>query len=191
MDKGLNLITNEERFEQRTSLLFRIINIVFIVVLVFVIGFSIYSYRELNKLKNVENDLSTQKQSLLNNISSFTTQEQLIRDINHRYKIYKNFKDQIEDSSEINREVYARSLGTSVEIMNINFNYEIKEVEIRVKSNSEQFTRFVNNLKNEEFNNPNSIYPNLFFPSSKNEEVDQAIREYIVYIKYRPEILKK
>ena len=75
--------------------------------------------------------------------------------------------------------------------MTINFNYELKEVSIRVKANSEQFTRFVNNLKNQEFKGEGTIYPNLFFASEKNEEVDQAIREYIVYIKYRPEVIKK
>lgn len=190
MNNNLNLITTEEKFEQKTSLIFKILNIFFIVSLIAATGFSIYSFIEFNKLKQVENNLKLEKDGLLTQVASYSNQEQLIRAINHRFSIYKNFHDQIEDSSEIVREIYARALGTSVEIMNINFSYENKEVEIRVKSNSEQFTRFVNNLKNEDFKNPESRYPSLFFPSPKNEEVDQAIREYIVFIKYRPEVLK-
>lgn len=191
MDKELNLITSEEKFEQKTSLIFKILNIFFIAFLILTLGFSIYSFIQFNKLKQIEDNLKSEKDSLVSQATGYFDQEKLIRGINHRFRIYKEFHDQIEDSSEVVREIYARSVGVSVEIMNINFNYENKEVEIRIKSNSEQFTRFVNNLKNEDFKNPESKYPNLFFPSSKNEEVDQAIKEYIVFIKYRPEVLKK
>jgi len=191
MNDNLNLITSEERFEQKTSLIFRFLNIFFIVLLLVTIGFSVYSYLENNKLKAIEDNLSSQKNLLINEISSYTDDEKLLREISHRYAIYKKFSLEIEDFSEIIKEIYIRSVGTGVEIMTINFNSEEKEVSIRVKSNSEQFTRYVNNLKNLEFKGEGTLYPTLFFPSSKNEEVDQAIKEYIVYIKYKPEVLKK
>jgi len=191
MNEGLNLITNEEKFEQRTSLIFKIINISFIFFLLIVISFSIYSYNQLSKLKLIEESLRNEKKSFLNKLSAFVSEEQVLRDVIFRYKIYNNFSGQIEDVSEIIKEIYFRANGTTVEIMTINFDYDQKEISIRVKSTSDQFTRFVNNLKNTNFNNGASPYPNLFYPSSKNEEVDQAIKEYIVYIKYRPEVLKK
>lgn len=191
MDNDLNLITKEENFEQKTVLVFKILNILFGVILFVTFSFSIYSYIELNKLKVVENGLRSQKDVLSSSVANYNSQEKLLREVNHRYGIYKNFKNEIEDYSEVIREIYVRALGTSVEVININFNYDNKEIQIRVKSNSEQFTRFVNNLKNEDFKGESSVYPNLFYPSSKNEEVDQAIKEYIVYINYRPEVIKK
>jgi hypothetical protein len=191
MNDNLNLITSEEKFEQKTSVFFKALNILFILVLLVTIGFSIYSYLEFNKLKNVEDTLSSQKQQLISEVSRFSTEDKLLREIIHRYVIYKKFHLEIEDFSEIVKEVYVRSIGTGVEVMTINFSYDDKEISIRVKSSSEQFTRFVNNLKNTEFKGEGTLYPTLFYPSSKNEEVDQAIKEYIVYVKYKPEVLQK
>jgi hypothetical protein len=191
MNDNLNLITSEEKFEQRTSLIFKILNILFILILLVTLSFSAYSYSENNKLKEIENNLSNQKNLLISEVSKFTNDEKLLREITHRYAIYKKFHIGIEDFSEIVKEIYVRSVGTGVEIMTINFNSDDKEASIRVKSSSEQFTRFVNNLKNTDFKGEGTLYPTLFFPSSKNEEVDQAIKEYIVYIKYKPEVLKK
>lgn len=191
MNDNLNLITSEERFEQKTSLIFKFLNILFILILLITVGFSIYSYIENNKLKVVENNLNSEKNQLLAEIGNYSNDEKVLREITHRYSIYKKFHTGIEDFSEIVKEIYIRSAGTGVEIMTINFNYDDKEASIRVKSSSEQFTRFVNNLKNTEFKGEGSLYPTLFFPSSKNEEVDQAIKEYIVYVKYKPEVLKK
>ena len=191
MNDNLNLITSEEKFEQRTSLIFKILNILFILILLVTLSFSAYSYSENNKLKEIENNLSNQKNLLISEVSKFTNDEKLLREITHRYAIYKKFHIGIEDFSEIVKEIYVRSAGTGVEIMTINFNSDDKEASIRVKSSSEQFTRFVNNLKNTDFKGEGTLYPTLFFPSSKNEEVDQAIKEYIVYIKYKPEVLKK
>jgi hypothetical protein len=191
MNDNLNLITSEEKFEQKTSLIFKILNILFILILLVTLSFSAYSYSENNKLKEIENNLSNQKNLLISEVSKFTNDEKLLREITHRYSIYKKFHVGIEDFSEIVKEIYVRSLGTGVEIMTINFNSDDKEASIRVKSSSEQFTRFVNNLKNTDFKGEGTLYPTLFFPSSKNEEVDQAIKEYIVYVKYKPEVLKK
>lgn len=191
MNDELNLITSEEKFEQRTSLIFKILNILFITLFVVVLGFTIYSYNEFNKLLEVENALKAQKESLLNETVQYDTEQRLMRDLTHRYASFKKFSGEIEDFSEILREIYARSLGLNIEIMTITFSYEEKEAAIRVKSSSEQFTRFVNNLKNTNYRGEGTVYPDLFFPSNKNEEVDQAIREYIVYIKYNPEVLKK
>lgn len=191
MNEELNLLTKEEKFEQQTSLIFRILNIIFIVIFFVTLGFSIYSYLELSKLLKIEDALKSQKTTLLTQISSFSSIETTLRDTINRYKVYQEFSSEIEDVSEIVKEIYIRAYGTSVDIMTINFNYDLKEVSIRVRANSEQFTRFVNNLKNQEFKGEGTLYPNLFFASDKNEEVDQAIREYIVYIKYRPEVIKK
>lgn len=191
MNDNLNLITSEERFEQKTSLIFKFLNILFILILLITTGFSVYSYIEDNKLKEIESNLSSEKNQLLTEISNYVNDEKILREITHRYLIYKKFHSEVEDFSEIVKEIYIRSAGTGVEIMTINFNYDDKEASIRVKSSSEQFTRFVNNLKNTEYKGEGSLYPTLFFPSSKNEEVDQAIKEYIVYVKYKPEVLKK
>jgi hypothetical protein len=191
MNDGLNLITSEERFEQKTSLFFNILNILLVIVLISSIGFSVYSYIENEKLKAVETSLISQKNQIISQINNYTTDEALFREISHRFQIYSSFHAEIEDFSEIVKEIYIRTVGTGVEIMTINFNYENKEISIRVKSSSEQFTRFVNNLKNTDYKGEGTLYPNLFFPSSKNEEVDQTIKEYIVYIKYNPEVIKK
>jgi len=191
MNDNLNLITSEERFEQRTSLIFKIVTIFFITFLFVTVVYSIYSYIEFNKLKDIENNLISQKSDLSSKINQFSKEEKLMRDVKHRFGIYKKFHAEIEDFSEIVKEIYFRAVGTNVEIMTINFNYDDKEASIRVKSSSEQFTRFVNNLKNTDFKGAGSLYPTIFYPSPKNEEVDQAIKEYIVYIKYRPEVLKK
>lgn len=156
-----------------------------------VASYSAYAYNQLSKLKLVESDSRSQKENLLAKVSSFLEEDKILREVIYRYKIYSSFSNQIEDVSEIVKEIYFRASGTSVEIMTINFNYEAKEISIRVKSTSEQFTRFVNNLKNTNYKDSKSPYPALFYPSAKNEEVDQAIKEYIVYIKYRPEVLKK
>jgi hypothetical protein len=191
MNENLNLITNEEKFEQRTSLIFKIVNIFFVISLFITVVYSIFSYLEFNKLKIVEDNLISQKNELTEKINQLSSEEKLLRDVIHRFGIYKNFHNEIEDFSEIVKEIYFRALGTNVEIMTINFSYEEKEVSIRVKSTSEQFTRFVNNLKNTDFKGPGSLYPTIFYPSPRNEEVDQAIKEYIVYVKYKPEVLKK
>lgn len=191
MNDELNLLTNEEKFEQKTSLIFRILNIVFVVLFLIIASYSVYSYLEYSKLTKIEDELKSQKAGLLTELGAFVSEDNLIRDTIHRFNVYQNFSGQIEDISEIVKEIYVRAFGTSVEILTINFNYDSKEISIRVRSSSEQFTRFVNNLKNPEFKGEGSLYPNLFYPSSKNEEVDQAIKEYIVYIKYKPEVIKK
>jgi len=172
-------------------LIFKIVNIFFVISLFITVVYSIFSYLEFNKLKIVEDNLISQKNELTEKINQLSSEEKLLRDVIHRFGIYKNFHNEIEDFSEIVKEIYFRALGTNVEIMTINFSYEEKEVSIRVKSTSEQFTRFVNNLKNTDFKGPGSLYPTIFYPSPRNEEVDQAIKEYIVYVKYKPEVLKK
>jgi len=191
MNDGLNLLTKEEIFEQKTSVIFKILNIIFGVILFFTVSYSIYSYIEFNKLKEIESSLLVTKNSLLSSISSYSLEESQIREISYRYSIYNKFNNEIDDFSEIIKEIYFRASGTNVEIMTINFDYEEKEVSVRVRSSSEQFTRFVGNIKDTDYKEAETLYPTLFFPSSKNEEVDQAIREYIVYVKYRPEVLRK
>ena len=136
MNDNLNLITSEEKFEQRTSLIFKILNILFILILLVTLSFSAYSYSENNKLKEIENNLSNQKNLLISEVSKFTNDEKLLREITHRYAIYKKFHIGIEDFSEIVKEIYVRSAGTGVEIMTINFNSDDKEASIRVKSSS-------------------------------------------------------
>lgn len=191
MNENLNLITPEEKFEQKTSVFFRFLNIFFGLVLFLSIGYSLYSYLEFNKLLEIESNLKSQKETLLAEARSFSNEEKLLRDISYMFGIYKDFRGQIVDFSEIVKEVYIRAIGTGVEIVAINFSYDDQEISVRVRSTSEQFTRFVNNLKNTEYKGESTLYPNLFYPSAKNEEVDQAIREYIVFVKYKPEVLKK
>jgi len=46
----LNLITPEEKFEQNTSNIFKILNVLFISLLLVTIGFSYYSYQKHKEL---------------------------------------------------------------------------------------------------------------------------------------------
>ena len=87
MNDELNLLTQEEKFEQQTSLIFRILNIIFISIFIVTLGFSIYSYLELSKLLKIEEELKSSKNNLLTQISAFSSIEATLIDTIRMYKI--------------------------------------------------------------------------------------------------------
>ena len=87
----LNLITPEEKFEQNTSNVFKVLNILFISLLLVTIGFSIYAYKNNQVLVSQKNTLVSQIDSLKSDISGYTTEELLLRNIDIKYTTYLIF----------------------------------------------------------------------------------------------------
>jgi hypothetical protein len=188
---GLNLLTPEERASQTTEYVFKIIDAVFIFILISMIGLSIYSYNSKNKLESQIITLEEEKNSLMTELSNYTSEEFLLRDVSKRLTIYDSFITRKYDSSLILKELYARAWQLNLSISNISFDTNNSEITIKLTTDTDQFTRFINNLKNQNFQGEYSVYPNLFYASEKNEQVNQATKEFIVFIKFRPEIVQK
>lgn len=186
----VNLITPEEKFEQKTSTLFRFLNISSVVLFLIVLGFSIYAFTENSKLSTKINDLNSKIASLKATNEGYQDEEILLRDIDLKYRTYSNLEKERLPYSEIIYEIYVRAFGTNVKVKNISF-LPNNEISIRVISEADQFTRFVGRIKSTNFQDTNSRYGNLFLPSEKDEEVNQAQKEYVVYIKFKPEVVKK
>jgi hypothetical protein len=186
----LNLLTPEERASQTTKKVFKIVDIIAVFVLILVGGFSIFAFNSRLKLEFEINQLQSKKNDLISELSGYTEEETLIRNIAKRYEIYNNFQSKRYNTGEVIRELYARAWQLNLEITNITFDSQNNEISIRVVSETDQFSKFVSNLKNESFSGEFSKYPRLFYASEKNEQVNQASKEYIVFIKFRPEEAK-
>jgi len=187
----LNLLTPEERASQTTSYVFKIIDAVSLFILITVIGLSIYSYNSKNKLESQIINLEEQKNTLITELSEYKVYEGMLRDIDRKLTIHDNFVKRKYDSSLILKELYARAWQLNVNISNINFDTNNSEITLNLTSDTDQFTRFINNLKSQNFQGEFSNYPNLFFTSEKNEQVDQVSKQFTVYIKFRPEVIQK
>ena len=186
----LNLLTPEERISQTTKKVFKVVDIIAVFLLIIVAGFSIFAFNSKLKLEQEIKQLEDRKNELTSELSGFTEEESLIRDIAKRYDIYNNFQGRRFNTGEVIRELYARAWQLDLEITNITFDSENNEISIRVVSETEEFSKFVVNLKNENFSGEFSKYSKLFYASEKNEQVNQASKEYIVFIKFRPEEVK-
>jgi hypothetical protein len=184
----LNLITPEEKFEQNTSSIFKILNVVFVALVLAVGGFSYYSYQKHRELKSEKDTLMNQVDLLKKDLSGFNSEELLLRNISIKYNTYSAMKKTNIQYGEIIREIYSRSAGLSLNVKEIIFTQDKNEVSIKVVTEADQFTRFVSNMKSQDFKD--SKYPKLFSPSDRNEEVNQATKEYIVYVKYDSSQLK-
>jgi len=187
----LNLLTPEERASQTTSYVFKIVDAISIFVLIAIIGLSIYSYNSKNRLESQIILLEEEKNSLLSELSGYSSEEFLLRDISKRLNIYDGFISRKYDSSLVLKELYARAWQLNLSISSISFDTNNSEITIRLTTDTDQFTRFINNLKNQNFQGEFSKYPNLFFASEKNEQVNQATKEFVVFIKFRPEVVQK
>lgn len=186
----VNLITPEEKFEQKTSLFFYILNISSIILFVVFASFSTYAYIQNSSLGNQKTILNNKINELKDINQGFQEEEVLLRDINLKYQSYLSIEKDRINFSEVIYEIYVRAFSTGVAVKNISFLAD-NEISIRVVSEADQFTRFVTRIKNTNFTDTNSRYPTLFFPSAKDEEVNQAQKEYVVYIKFKPEVVKK
>lgn len=184
----LNLITPEEKFEQNTSNIFKILNVVSIALVLVAAGFSYFSYQKHRELKAEKDYLLNQVESLKKDLSGFTAEELLLRNISIKYNTYSSMKKTNIQYGEIIREIYSRSTGLTLNVKEIIFTQDKNEVSIKVVTEADQFTRFVANMKTQDFKD--SKYPKLFSSSDRNEEVNQATKEYIVYVKFDPAQIK-
>ena len=184
----LNLITPEEKFEQNTTNLFKVLNIIFISLLLVTIGLSIFSYRNNQTLSSQKAGLVSRMDTLKNEISGYNTEELLLRNLQIKYTTYSTTNKNKVNYAEIIKEIYARTEGTTLVVKDIVFTQGKNEVSVKVITEADQFTKFVSNMKTSEFKD--SKYPNLFTPSEKNEEVNQATKEYIVYVNFNPSEIK-
>ena len=184
----LNLITPEEKFEQNTSNVFKILNILFISLLLVTIGFSIYSYKNNQVLTTQKNALVSQIDALKSDISGYSVEELLLRNIDIKYTTYSITKKNKVNYAEVIKEIYARTEGTTITVKDIVFTQNKNEVSVKVITEADQFTKFVSNMKSTDFKD--SKYPKLFTASEKNEEVNQATKEYIVYVNFNPAEIK-
>ena len=113
----------------------------------------------------------------------------MLREINLKYSSFEKIEKDRINYSEVIYEIYVRAFGTNVKVKNISF-LPNNEVSVRVISEADQFTRFVSRIKTTNFTDPNTRHPNLFTPSNKDEEVNQAQKEYVVYVKFNPTEIK-
>jgi hypothetical protein len=184
----LNLITPEEKFEQNTTNLFKILNIIFISLLLVTIGVSVFSYRNNQSLSSQKAILVSRIDALKNEISGYSSEELLLRNLDIKYSTYSATNKSKVNYAEIIKEIYIRTEGTTLVVKDIVFTQGKNEVSVKVITEADQFTKFVSNMKTSEFKD--SKYPNLFTPSDKNEEVNQATKEYIVYVNFNPTEIK-
>jgi len=182
----LNLLTPEERVSQSTKKVFKVVDIIAVFILIVVAGFSIFAFNSRLKLEFEINQLESKKQDLISELSGYTEEETLVRGISKRFDIYNTFQNKRFNTGEVIRELYARAWQLDLEVTNITFDSQNNEISIRVVSETDQFSKFVSNLKNENFSGEYSKYPKLFYASEKNEQVNQATKEFVVFVKFRP-----
>lgn len=184
----VNLITPEEKLEQKASTVLKVVDIVFIFLTILTIGLSYFSYVNYQKINSEKQSLDAKVSQLRTDINDYQAEELLLRNLKIKYTTYSQTISNKVPYPEIIVEIYSRAQGLNLNIKDINFDPVKNEISIKVLSEADQFTEFVANIKSNNFSK--SKYPALFSQSDKNEEVNQAIKEYVVYVKYNVSEIK-
>jgi len=178
----INLLTTEEKLEQKIKFYTKILNILLALVLLFAAGFGYYFNTLYQPLLTEKNNLDNKINSLKNEIVSFSNEENTLREMKNKYDTAKNFKDSKVLYELVVRQVYERNISGGVIIKTISLDTDKELVSVRVSSDSTSFKRFVDNLKASQVND--ASIKNIFLNSGIPEEVNEVSKEYVVTVKY-------
>lgn len=178
----INLLTNEEKLEQKLKFYTRILNVVLLLILLGLSGLSYYYSTLMNPLKLEKESLDNKISSLKSEIASYSDEELSLRELKLRFDSASKFESEKVLYEKIMLEVYERNISGGVDIKTININTDRSLVTVRVSSDSSSFKKFVDNLKAESVKE--TSIKNLFLNSGIAEEVNEVTKEYVVTVRF-------
>ena len=183
----INLLTTEEKLEQKIQLFTKILNIILGILLIIVGGIGYY-FNTLNQpLLSEKSSLETNLASLRAQVLDYSTEEVKLRDLKLKYDSARSFTDQKVLYEKLIRDIYERNVSGGVIIKTISIDSEKSFVSIRVSADSSSFKRFVDNLKASQVSDSN--IKDLFSNSGIPEDVNEVTKEYVVTVKYNKGVL--
>lgn len=178
----INLLTTEEKLEQKIDLYTKILNIFLVILLLIASGFGYYFNTLTEPLVSEKNSLDSKISSLRKEIADYTKEEGDLRDIKLRYDTANKFLNEKILYEKVMKEVYERNVSGGVVIKTISIDSNKDLVSVRVSSDSTSFKRFVDNLKAPQVSESN--IKNIFSNSGVPEDVNEVSKEYVVTVKY-------
>jgi hypothetical protein len=178
----INLLTTEEKLEQKIDLYTKVSNVILVILLLVVGGLGYYFNTLTNPLIEEKNDLDSKISTLKKEITEFSKEESELRDVKLRYDAANKFLNEKILYEKVMREIYERNVSGGVTIKTITINTDKDLVSVRVSSDSTSFKRFVDNLKSPQVSENN--IKNIFSNSGVPEDVNEVSKEYVVTVKY-------
>lgn len=183
----INLLTNEQKLDQKLHVYFKFINVFLVLCFLGVSGITYYYYTLYAPLLEEKNKMETKVLNIKTELVSYSEEELALRDIKNRYDLAMRFKGEKVLFEKIIVDIYQRNISGGVKFKTITFNNDKKIVSIRVSADSTSFKRFVDNIKAVSVAENN--IKSLFSPSDVPEEVNEVSKEYVVTVRYSPEKL--
>lgn len=183
----INLLTSEEKLEQKIQVISKVLNIVLGLGLVIAGGLGYYFNNLVQPLLVEKSELDAQVTSLRSEVTQYSTEELALRDINARYVVAQKFRNEKILYELLMKEIYERNTSGGVVIKTITVTTEKDLVAVRVTSDSTSFKRFVDNLKASQVSESN--IKDLFSNSGIPEDVNEVSKEYVVTVKYNKGLL--
>ncbi len=183
----INLLTSEEKLEQKIQLYTKIANIFLILTMLAVGSLGYYFNTLLQPLKNEKDSLDSKLTSLRKDIAEYSKEEIQLRDIKARFDAAQKFEGDKVLYEKVMRDIYERNISGGVVIKTITVDTDKDLVSVRVTADSTAFKRFVDNLKASKVNDSN--IENLFSNSGVPEDVNEVSKEYVVTVKYNKGLL--
>jgi len=183
----INLLTVEEKLEQKIQLITKILSIVLGLGLLIVGGLGYYFNSLLEPLISEKNSLDSKISTLRTELSLYSEEEVILRDIKARYEVAEKFRNEKIMYELLMKEIYERNTSGGVVIKTITVTTEKDLVSVRVSADSTSFKRFVDNLKSPQVNETN--IKDVFSNSGIPEDVNEVSKEYVVTVKYNKGVL--
>jgi hypothetical protein len=183
----INLLTNEQKLDQKLHVYFKFINVFLVLCFLGVSGITYYYYTLYAPLLEEKNKMETKVLNIKTELVSYSEEELALRDIKNRYDLAMRFKGEKVLFEKIIVDIYQRNISGGVKFKTITFNNDKKIVSIRVSADSTSFMRYFDNIKAVSVAENN--IKSLFSPSDVPEEVNEVSKEYVVTVRYNPEKL--
>lgn len=190
MAHSINLVPQDEVFEQAKSRIVRFSTILSVLLLIIVGGISFYLVTQKTKLDSEINSLDTRISKLRSDIESLSAIEITARNLDKRYNVVSGLYKSQELYSVLLKEVSVRTPG---KIIITNFN--IREGKVEISGEGEDYlsiSDFTNNLLDENFEGADPNYKNLFTSVSLNSvnlRGKEGKVDYALVISYEPSLL--
>jgi len=178
----INLLTTEEKLEQKIQFFTKISNIFLTIILFIFAGVGYYFNTLTQPLIKEKTNLDAAISTLKSQLTDYSNEELSLLEIKTKYDVAKKFYDQKISYELLIRDIYERNISGGVTIKTISIDTDKDLVSIRVTADSTYFKRFVDNLKTSQASESN--IKDLFSNSGIPEDVNEVSKEYVVTVKF-------